>query len=147
MNRCMSLLVLALLAGAAQASAAGWLGVRMAPRGLLERAVEHGVQSELLERIPRPELVLEQWGDEPGVLVSEVLVDTPAERAGLLAGDVVVELNHIRVDSASTLAFLMRRAIPGRPGTIVVLRDGERRELLFTVGEREQDQEQKQSDD
>src|SRR5206468_3652169 len=95
------------------------------------------VPEELLA-IPRAELVLESW-KVPGVLVIEVLPASPAEKAGVLVGDVVTDLNGIRVDGPGMLALLMTHAIPDAEATLGVLRDGARRELFFTVGERAQE--------
>ncbi len=45
-----------------------------------------------------------------GILIIEVEKDTPAERAGLRAGDVITEVNHRKVDSPIDLMLeLMRR--------------------------------------
>jgi S1-C subfamily serine protease len=118
-----------------EGSRGGWLGVRMTSRAFLERALRNEVLPDYLMAIPQPEKLLESW-KEPGVLVVEVLADTPAERAGLFPGDVIIELNGIRVESPTTLSFLMRRAVPERMATLTLLRDGERREIYFEVGAR-----------
>ena len=124
----------------------GWLGIRMAPRTALEQAVKQDVLPEAYQSIPRVEALLESWTGS-GVLVLEVIPETPAEAAGLFPGDVIQEFNHIRIDTPHTLAALMRRAVPGRDGSLGILRDGELRELLFTVGERaEENVEQTRSD-
>ena len=122
-----------------EAPARGWLGVRMAPRQVLEQGLKQEPVPEEILAIPRPEMVLESW-NVPGVLVVQVLANSPAERAGVLVGDVVIDLNGIRVDSPGMLALLMSHAMAGRDAELGVLRDGARRELAFTVGERAEEQ-------
>lgn len=49
----------------------------------------------------------------PGVLIAEVLRGGPAERAGLYAGDVLLELDGVQLDSATTLTYVLDRHYPG----------------------------------
>lgn len=114
----------------------GWLGVRMTTRAALAMALTMDRLPDEFMAIPRPEELLESW-EGRGVLVAQVIEATPAEQAGLFPGDVIVEFNGIRIDGPSALAFLVRRAVPGRDASLAILRDGEKRELLFLVGTRE----------
>ncbi len=70
-----------------------------------------------------------------GVLVTEVMPDTPGERAGLEAGDVVVEFAGRKMTKPIELQGAVERKETGSEHPIVVLRDGERRQLKVTVGE------------
>lgn len=49
----------------------------------------------------------------PGVLIQEVLRGGPAEKAGLLDGDVITTLDGIPLDSATTLTYVLDRHYPG----------------------------------
>ncbi|KUI05649.1 S1C family serine protease [Mycobacterium sp. IS-3022] len=49
----------------------------------------------------------------PGVQIAEVLRGGPADRAGLLAGDVLVVLDGTPLDSATTLTYVLDRHYPG----------------------------------
>ncbi|WP_370333652.1 S1C family serine protease [Mycolicibacterium hippocampi] len=51
--------------------------------------------------------------DEPGVFVQEVMVGGPADRAGLLAGDVLIALDGTTLDSTNTLTSVLDRHYPG----------------------------------
>lgn len=51
--------------------------------------------------------------DAPGVLIQEVMVGGPADRAGLLAGDVIVMLDGTPLDSTNTLTSVLDRHYPG----------------------------------
>ncbi|MDF9434844.1 MULTISPECIES: DegQ family serine endoprotease [Chromohalobacter] len=69
-----------------------------------------------------------------GALISDVTDDSPASRAGLEAGDVVLSVNDDRVEDSSSLPRLVGRVAPGEDITLTVMRDGERRDLDVTVG-------------
>lgn len=75
--------------------------------------------------------------DVHGVLVSEVMEDTPAAEAGLQEDDVLVSWNGVRLESAAQLQRHMRETPAGRSVRIGVVRDGTAREVSVTLGERE----------
>lgn len=68
---------------------------------------------------------------ESGALLSDIDDDTPASRAGLKAGDVVVEYDGERVRSARQLTRLVQETPAGRKVAVVVSREGSR--MTFTV--------------
>lgn len=68
---------------------------------------------------------------ESGALLSDVDDDTPASRAGLKAGDVVIEYDGERVRSARQLTRLVQETPAGRKVAVVVSREGNR--MSFTV--------------
>lgn len=51
--------------------------------------------------------------DEPGVLIHEVLRGGPAERAGLMDGDLLVSVDGVRLDASNSLPALLDRHYPG----------------------------------
>ena len=61
---------------------------------------------------------------DSGVLVSEVGDGTPAEDAGLAAGDVIVAFDGQDVQSSGQLARAIRRAGAGSDVTLEIVRDG-----------------------
>ena len=71
-----------------------------------------------------------------GVLLSDVRPDGPAERAGLRGGDRIVGMAGIEIRNLYDMSFVLRDHRPGETITIVVERDGQRVELLATLGQR-----------
>jgi membrane-associated protease RseP (regulator of RpoE activity) len=76
--------------------------------------------------------------DDEGVLVSKVLSGTPAERAGIRVGDLIVSVGGETIEDVQDL----RRALAGRAGetfTVEVIRDERRRTIEVTLPEAEDD--------
>ena len=73
-------------------------------------------------------------GDDKGVLITEVLEDTPAQKAGLKAGDVIVRVGDDDVSSPEDLV----QALSSREGQVnlTVLRRGSRRDIEAELGAR-----------
>ena len=107
------------------------------------------VQAEPGRRVEvqRPEvMVLDGRGAQLGVMVSdvdakattggvkidEVNDDSPAEKAGIKAGDVVVEYDGERVRSARQFTRLVQETPEGRSVAIALLRDGKRQTVNAT---------------
>ncbi len=76
-------------------------------------------------------------GDARGAKVRSVESDSPAGKAGVKEGDVIVRFDGEAVRSAAQLARLVRETPPGRSLPVEVLRDGASQKLTVTVGERE----------
>jgi serine protease Do len=100
-------------------------------------------QGAQVERQPRPDrnvMLLDGRGSQLGVMVSdvdtktttggvkidEVNEDSPAEKAGIKAGDVVVEYDGERVRSARQFTRLVQETPEGRTVAIGLMRDGKK---------------------
>jgi S1-C subfamily serine protease len=72
----------------------------------------------------------------PGAIVTLVGPGSPAARAGLQEGDVVVALGdqELKNDQELRQAILARK--PGEQVTLTIVRDGQRRQVQLTLGER-----------
>ena len=75
-------------------------------------------------------------GQESGLLVTSVQADSPASRAGVLLGDVVVGVDGQPTAEPADLLPALDEDRVGREIVLRVLRAGELREVPVTVGER-----------
>jgi serine protease Do len=92
----------------------GWLGVALQPL-TAELATSFGVK------------------DGKGALVSDVTSGSPADRAGVKSGDVVLELNGKTIANPGDLARAVGLARPGTDARLKVWRDGRERTLSLTL--------------
>ncbi len=74
--------------------------------------------------------------DSNGVLVSEVIEDSPAEKAGLQDGDVIIKFQGEDLDDYKALTKAVGSFSPGDEVEVVVLRDGKEKTLNVELGER-----------
>ncbi|RLA84548.1 MAG: peptidase [Deltaproteobacteria bacterium] len=72
-----------------------------------------------------------------GALVTEVIPDSPAEKAGLRKGDVIVGFNGKEVQDSFALRRLVGSTPPGKKVKLEVVRRGKTLTLWVTVGESE----------
>jgi len=70
-----------------------------------------------------------------GALVAQVVEDSPAQAAGLKAGDVIVEFEDEEIDLSSELPHLVGRSGVGSIAQLLVVREGEEKRLDVTIGE------------
>lgn len=71
-----------------------------------------------------------------GVVIANVMTDSPAGKAGLQAGDVVLSLDGKTIDNANTLIGIVSAKAPDSTLDAVVKRGDDEHELTITVGER-----------
>jgi len=76
--------------------------------------------------------VRDQPGDASGVVIDSVREGTPATRAGVQKGDVVVDFDGERARSAQQFTRLVRETAPGRSVKMTITRDGSRRTIDIT---------------
>lgn len=73
--------------------------------------------------------------DTRGVIVSEVVEDSPAEEADLRSEDVILEFNGRPIESSSDFRRRVAERMPGTEVTLTIFRDGERMEVDVVLGE------------
>ncbi len=71
-----------------------------------------------------------------GALVAKVYQGTPAEQAGLQAGDLVLSFNSEEIEDSDHLLRAVGRLRPGNSAAMTVLRDGRKKKIKATLGER-----------
>ncbi|MDX2350047.1 MAG: PDZ domain-containing protein, partial [Porticoccus sp.] len=69
-----------------------------------------------------------------GALIAQVEIDSPADKAGILAGDVVVSLNGQAIIDSSDLPHVVGLISPGRKVTADLVRKGKTRTLDIVIG-------------
>ena len=74
--------------------------------------------------------------DTNGALIAEVTDKSPAEKAGLQTGDVVVEVGGKKVEGPSELQMTIASMAPGTKAELKVIRDGKDKNVSVELGER-----------
>jgi S1-C subfamily serine protease len=110
---------------------------RIAAELLAHGRVARGYLGVGLQPIPLPAAYLKvlNRNQRSGVMVLSVEPDGPAEKGGILLGDVIVEIGGQPVTDTDDVQAALRGSI-ARELPVVVLRGGQRTELRVTVGER-----------
>lgn len=76
--------------------------------------------------------------DSPrGILVADVAEDTPASKAGIQQGDVIVKLNGHAIDSTGTFRNDIALLGPNSEIDLSIIRNGKEKELSVTLGSQE----------
>lgn len=70
-----------------------------------------------------------------GVLLSDVTANSPADKAGLKAGDVIVEFDGKAVTDTRQFKLQVARVQPGTTVPVKILRDGQAKNLQVKVGQ------------
>lgn len=96
--------------------ARGWLGV-------IIQNVDQGLAESFGLKKPQ------------GALVSQVLEQSPAAKAGLKAGDIILKFNGRQIIQSSDLPPLVGRIKPGESAEVEVLRDGDRESFRVRIEE------------
>ncbi|MBL8863431.1 MAG: M28 family peptidase [Planctomycetes bacterium] len=72
----------------------------------------------------------------PGVKIDGTSSGSPAERAGFLAGDVLLALGDVEIESIYDLTYALQHHKPGDAVRVVFERDGRREETFVTLSSR-----------
>ena len=70
----------------------------------------------------------------PGMVLSDVLPDGPAAKAGLQKGDRIVQIGTVEIRSVNDLMFVLHSAKPGTNVQITFVRDGKHQTVTATYG-------------
>ena len=95
----------------------GWLGVQA-----------QEITDELAEYFNLP--------DKKGTLIAKVLDDSPAKKAGLKEGDIVIEINGEKVSSTYDLVRNVGKIKPGKIVDVKLIRDRVKKTLRVKLGKR-----------
>jgi serine protease Do len=106
--------------------------------------VTRGVIGISVDRFPIDKATADELGiaNGEGALLRAVNRGEPADRAGLKAGDVIVEFNGRPVKNSDALVSLVVSTKPGTSVPVTIVREKQRKTLNVTVAELNLDQEQ-----
>ena len=74
--------------------------------------------------------------NKEGVLITTVSPDSPAEKAKMKRGDVIVEFDGKEIKDVNQFRMLAAEAVPGDKVDIVLVRDGKKKTVKLVIGER-----------
>lgn len=74
-----------------------------------------------------------------GILIAQVMEDSPAEKAGFKQGDVILKLNGNKVDKVAKFRNRIAMTRPGTGVDFLVLRDGKKKKIKAAIGTMETD--------
>jgi serine protease Do len=77
-----------------------------------------------------------------GALIADVIADSPASKAGLKRGDIIVGFNGAKVQESSELPRLVATMPPGASATIDIIREGKPLSVPVVLGTLKEDVEQ-----
>ncbi len=80
-----------------------------------------------------------------GAMVQDVVKGGPAEKGGVMQGDVIIKFNNKRVDDNKELSRIVADTVIGKIVPVIVLREGKEKTLSLTVGEMPNDTRKKKS--
>jgi len=87
-----------------------------------------------LQHVQVPERMREAAGRDSGMMVVALVPGAPAEQAGVLPGDIILEVDGKRTGRARGLASALGPERIGQPATLKLLRAGEVRQVTVVIG-------------
>lgn len=73
--------------------------------------------------------------DQSGALVGYVIPDSPADKAGMRSGDVVIAINGKEIDDANQLRVTVSQILPGTKVNVKFIRDGVEKTIAVPLAE------------
>jgi S1-C subfamily serine protease len=103
---------------------------------LTEGRVARGWLGVGLQHVHVPERFRDAAGRDAGMMVVAIAAGCPAERAGVLPGDIILEVDGRRTGRARGLATALSPERVGQPATLKLLRAGQVHLVTVTIGAR-----------
>jgi len=105
-----------------------------------EQLLSHGkVTRSYIGIYMNPEEMNEQmaqsfgYKEKTGVLIADVQKDGPADKAGLLSGDIIMELNGKKIVDQSSFRRTISTITPNQKAKLLIFRDGKTKTITVTV--------------
>ncbi|MGQ0601718.1 MAG: S1C family serine protease [Anaerolineales bacterium] len=99
--------------------------------------IKRGYLGVSTQPVALPEAVAAQAGQQSGLMVIGVEKDSPAEKSGLLQGDVIIGIGGQPVAGIEALQAALGPSTVGQTVSVRIVRGGQVTESKVTVGERE----------
>ncbi|MGA2280364.1 MAG: DegQ family serine endoprotease [Verrucomicrobiota bacterium] len=96
-------------------------------RAVLEGVLVQDVTSDLAEGLNLP--------NQNGALIGDVEPNSPAEKAGIQSGDVIVGFNGKDITDVNNFQLAVSECAPGSPAALKLLRNGEAKTVTVTLAE------------
>jgi|MudIll2142460700_1097286.scaffolds.fasta_scaffold33734_2 serine protease Do len=80
--------------------------------------------------------------EDAGALVGDIMENSPAEKAGLQRGDIILEYDGKKIEEPNILRNMVANNLPGEEHTAMVMRDGKTKNVAITIGELPSDAQQ-----
>jgi len=110
---------------------------RFVMKSLIEKGkVERGFLGVTIQDIDVDLMEAMELTSTKGALITKVLKDSPAEKAGLKEGDVILKFNGIEVKNSSHLKNLVAMVPPGTRVEVQLWRDGRSKSVKVRLGKR-----------
>lgn len=123
----------------------GYMGIGFAvpsniAKNAMEQLVKHGSVKRgyigiLLQQMDRDLASAFGLDKTKGIVVAEVVVGSPAEKASLQRGDVITKYNNIAVSNIGSFRTAIALMPPESEVKLSILRNGKEQELIVTVGD------------
>jgi len=124
----------------------GSLGIGFAiPASIVKKTMEQIIQSGSVTRgwigagvqELTPELAESfKLGSTKGVLITEIIRNSPAEQAGIKTGDILIAIDDQAIDDWNTMLETVANLPPGKAVTARLMRNGAATSLLVKIGKR-----------
>jgi S1-C subfamily serine protease len=103
--------------------------------------IPRGYLGIAMQSIALPQRIREARGiaQHAGTIVMDVAPSSPAERAGVEIGDVILALGHQTIEDSEDVQRALGSAPPGTKQRLTLLRGGARHEVEIVIGERSND--------
>ena len=104
-------------------------------RDVIDSIVEKGYVSTPYIGVYAEKSTEKAYGSAKGVGIHDIIADSPAEKAGMKAGDVILEIDGEEVNEISELKTHIQKAGIGGSLKLKILRDGKEKEITVAVEE------------